>query len=119
MHALGIHRVKGLGGWGTLAVAVLLIAFALGSAAVLDRRGHLGFASQASAPAYVSQTSSLMGTADATLIEGGSADAPPASAAGQGQQAAGWFLAGLSVLGLGAVALSAGALYTKFSRRLL
>ena len=117
MHALGIGRFKGLGGLAIPALAVLLIAAVFGAAGLRWHR-HLGTQNPAPAPVYVSNVSSMLGTADGTLLEGriGQSAAPVMP---QGQQTAGWLLIGLSVLGLSAIALSGAALYTKLCRRLM
>src|SRR5689334_13768208 len=118
MHALQVQRVRGMGTWGMLAVTVVLAAAMFGAGAAIHTHRSLGLQGAAPAPAYVSNVSSMIGTADGTLIEGGTADSSAASVAQQGHPATGWLLIGLSVLGLSAVVLSVAVLYTKLCRRL-
>lgn len=110
MLTLRLHNHKTLSACWPALLGILLLLGTLGFVA-----GHSHWtAGSAPAPAYVSQTSSLIGTADGTLLEGSGAVAdPPASPA----------FSALPVLvvalgSLGAAALLLPRLYTHLCRRL-
>ncbi|HMA36195.1 MAG TPA: hypothetical protein VKY74_17195 [Chloroflexia bacterium] len=113
MLTLRIHGSKGLHG-RHLGLLGLLFAVLVVGAVVAHQVGHPGFSSPP-APAYVSHTSSLVGTADGTLLEGAGAvpesPAPPA-------RLPGLLLAGLAVLGLSILVVGIGTVYTRLCHRL-
>ena len=111
MHTLRLHPPKMLHAWRPFAFALLLVVAVLGAS--IATHGYAAW-SHAVAPAYVSHTSSLVGTADGTLLEGATAG----QTAQSGPGGALWLVVG-SVLGLGAVALGFTTLYKHFAHRLL
>ncbi len=69
MLTLRLHNHKLLTGWWTVLLAAVLLLGVVGFAA---GHGHWSLGS-VSTPAYVSNTSSLIGTADGSLVEGSTA----------------------------------------------
>ena len=104
-----LHLHKGTHHWGMAATAVVLTA--LVGLAVVGSRTHfqLGQATP-EAPVYVNQTSSLIGSSDGTLLEGGDAAPAPAPAV-----PAPLLLAGAAG-GLGLSAAGLWGAYRRFAR---
>lgn len=118
MHALRTSSLKSVPSSGRFSlVAAILVLMALGTTVVVHNAGHQGAGAPAPAPAYVSQASSLIGTADGSLVEGDGAVAPPPAPTTPGLPAGG-ILAGLATLALLAVAIVLMKLTTRFSRHL-
>ena len=95
-------------GRGALA---LLLGLALISLAVTAGRSH---AASSPTPALVSRVSSMIGTADGTLLEGGD-PAPPAPARPPSAPLAGLRLLAASGAALAGLALIGAALYRRYT----
>lgn len=109
MHTLRLHHPKALHAWRPFAFALLLVVAVLGTSVVTH--GYAAW-SHAMAPAYVSHTSSLIGTADGTLLEGEAAGATTQPGTGFGL----WLVLG-SLLGLSVVVVSLSTVYSRLARR--
>jgi hypothetical protein len=97
---------------GRGALALLLGLAVLGLAATA---GHGRAASAPAAPALVNRVSSMVGTADGALLEGGD-PAPSAPARAPSAPLAGLWLLGVSGAALAGLALSAAGLYRRYER---
>lgn len=119
MQALRTSSLKSVPSSGRLTlVAAILVLLALGTTVVVHNAGHMGAGASAPAPAYVSQASSLIGTADGSLVEGDNAVPAPMPAPARPALPAGGALAVLATLALLVIATVLMKLTTRFSRHL-